>query len=72
MRTALSCVALVGAEIRFSPLSRERVTWPTALVTCKSKGAELVVVRGYLSAERRNIDGLYLRLSFGGLPKFNR
>jgi len=41
MRTALNCVALVGAEIRFSPLSRERVTWPTALVTCKSKGAEL-------------------------------
>ena len=30
------------------------------------------VVRGYLSAECRNIDELYLQLSFGGLPKFNR
>jgi hypothetical protein len=32
----------------------------------------LMVVRGYLSAERRNIDELYLWLSFGGLPKYNR
>lgn len=37
-----------------------------------SNDAYKPVVRGYLSAERRNIDLLYLRLSFGGMPKFNR
>jgi len=30
-----------------------------------------MVVRGYLSAECRNIEGLYLRLLFDSLPKFN-